>query len=147
MNPVEIHKVLSANDVGLTGGHQSGILVPKSIIKTDFFPALPKEIANPRTRVALSDAGEDIELVATLIYYNGREMGHSTRSEFRLTGIASYLKKLNAKVGDTLVFKSTNNPRSFAVTLHHQGSNIQVSEDVVRISLSGNWTTLKQGKR
>ena len=35
-----ISKVLSANDTGETGGHQAGILIPKSEIILSFFPKL-----------------------------------------------------------------------------------------------------------
>ncbi len=39
-----ISKKLSANDLGLTGSHQAGILVPKSTELQNFFPKLDPTI-------------------------------------------------------------------------------------------------------
>lgn len=43
-----ISKKLSANDIGINGTHQAGILVPKAKDILSFFPDLNAAIKNPR---------------------------------------------------------------------------------------------------
>lgn len=40
----QIRKTLSANDVGATGAHQAGILIPKNPKILAFFPSLDKSV-------------------------------------------------------------------------------------------------------
>ena len=42
-----ISKKLSANDIGINGAHQAGILVPKAKDILSFFPDLNAAIKNP----------------------------------------------------------------------------------------------------
>src|SRR5215469_7482404 len=44
----QIRKTLSANDVGSTGAHQAGILIPKDPKILAFFPTLDASTKNPR---------------------------------------------------------------------------------------------------
>jgi len=50
-----ISKVLSANDVGVTGGHQAGILIPKNPDILSFFPTLGNKDKNPRAQLRFLD--------------------------------------------------------------------------------------------
>ena len=44
-----ISKELSANDTGATGGHQSGMVIPKDPQILSFFPPLDKEDQESKT--------------------------------------------------------------------------------------------------
>lgn len=99
-----IEKILSSNDVGQTGGHQAGILVPKNPLILAFFPNLDASAKNPRIIInMLDDLGNDWTF--RFIYYNNRFFG-GTRNEYRLTGMTTYFKQFNLKAGDTLVFRN-----------------------------------------
>lgn len=80
-------KRLSANDVGLTGGHQAGIYLPAFFVRKAFGSALEdsKEL-NPRLAVHYEVIGRDGEEFVPLqvIYYNNKIIG-GTRDEFRVT--------------------------------------------------------------
>ena len=49
----QIFKVLSRNDTGETGGHQSGISIPRAIASSSIFPEMSKNILNQRREINL----------------------------------------------------------------------------------------------
>jgi len=55
MTPTAVEKILSANDSGETGGHQAGILVPKTGGVLEFFPSLKPRLKNPRAVIDVID--------------------------------------------------------------------------------------------
>jgi len=95
-----VHKTLSANDLGLTGSHQAGILVPKELARTDFLPQLDREELNPREDVYVR-LSTGREVVLKYIYYNNRRF-QGTRDEYRLTYLTRPLKEIGATVGAVL---------------------------------------------
>ena len=100
--PKTISKTLSANDVGDTGAHQAGILVPKDSAVLSFFPSLAPSEKNPRRLLVFTDEfGRSWKFA--FIYYNNRLFG-GTRNEYRLTRMTEYLRSTNAKPGDAVVF-------------------------------------------
>ena len=80
-------KRLSANDTGLTGGHQVGFYLPGDFALT-VAPELAQLVLNPRRvlRFGLISHGQRSE--PSLIYYNSRPIRHQAngRNEFRVTG-------------------------------------------------------------
>lgn len=102
MNP-QVEKVLSENDLGLTGSHQAGFLVPKSLLETGVFPKLSALEPNPRVRLKFEDQDSNEVWYFTYIYYNNKFFGGS-RNEYRLTGLAAFLKANALKPGDSIVF-------------------------------------------
>ena len=98
--PSKISKVLSANDVGETGGRMAGILVPKATNILSFFPTLDSQQKNPRCVLSFLDDWNESWTFA-FIYYNNRFWG-GTRNEYRLTRMTRYLRQLGAKSGDSL---------------------------------------------
>jgi hypothetical protein len=134
---MELVKVLSSNDVGSTGGHQSGVVIPKSVTSGDFFPALDPLMINPREtlKAVLEESGRTINL--NFIYYNGRLHGTSTRNEYRLTGISPFLKDVGAQEGDRLVFTRVG-PKQFLLRLEFGGS--LAAEGKIVVTLSKDWT-------
>lgn len=101
---MQVGKTLTANDLGLTGSHQAGILVPKSGHVLRIFPPLDEHRLNPDCEVAFWVAELGRTWTARFVYYNNRAHGMGTRSEYRLTRISGLLKDLRANVGDRLVF-------------------------------------------
>lgn len=117
--PAAIGKVLSANDLGLTGSHQGGIVVPKTGGLVDFFPSLNHGDVNPERFLNVKVPQLDSEFRFRFVYYNSRPRGEGTRNEFRLTGLAAVLRNLNAQVGDELIFR--RNPEgAFTMLLKRQ---------------------------
>jgi hypothetical protein len=96
-----ISKILSENDVGETGAHQAGILVPKSQEILSFFPSLNPKEKNPRAFLSFNDeSGSKWEFV--FIYYNNKFSG-GTRNEYRLTRMTRFFSSQNIKPGDELI--------------------------------------------
>ena len=100
-------KTLSRNDLGYTGGHQAGILVPKEIIKLDFFPFLDPSEYNPRCDISFNF--EDRIIAFTFIYYNNRLHGNGTRNEYRITGMTKFFRENCCEPGDVLKFSKDMN--------------------------------------
>ncbi len=135
----QITKTLTANDVGETGGHQAGILVPKEREILSFFPALNPREKNPRVTLAFREPDEITRWDFNFIYYNNRFFG-GTRNEYRLTCMTKYFRAWNAAVGD-LVVMSQNAEGRLQVELKR--SNIpEVTEDDVLV-LSGGWKVIQ----
>lgn len=99
----QIRKTLSANDVGATGAHQAGILIPKNPKILAFFPSLDASTKNPRISLYFYEEDELTKWRFEFIYYNGQFFG-GTRNEYRLTWMTEYLNSKNAKAGDQVRF-------------------------------------------
>lgn len=95
-------KTLTSNDLGLTGSHQAGFLVPKDLARSGFFPTLNVYEKNPREVITFSC--EQQEETFSFIYYNTKPLGLGTRDEYRVTGLSSFYKKHNCQLGDQLKF-------------------------------------------
>ena len=93
MSITTFQKILTANDVGLTGSHQAGMHVPKkntSFIK--FLPSLDVSKKNPSSFFDCLDI-ENNYWQFRFIYYNNKfhdERG--TRDEYRLTSTTKFFK-------------------------------------------------------
>lgn len=97
-----VTKVLTPNDIGSTGSHQAGIVVPRQDTMLAFFPALDASEYNPRELILFREVGALDEWALNFIYYNGKLHGRSTRNEYRLTGLTPFFRKHEAVVGDSL---------------------------------------------
>lgn len=115
MTSISFSKTLSANDTGLTGGHQAGILVPKGDRELlEFFPHLDPSVENPDAWIAVTDEhGEDRQL--RYIYYNKKRHGTGTRDEYRITHLTKYLRDADARPGDALVFAGVEGSRRYRI--------------------------------
>ena len=135
----QITKTLSANDVGETGGHQAGILVPKDREILSFFPTLNPREKNPRVTLAFREPDGITRWDFNFIYYNNRFFG-GTRNEYRLTCMTKFLRARNAAVGDMVVLsKDTEGRRQVDL----KRSNIpEVTENDVLV-LSGGWKVIR----
>ena len=94
---------LTANDLGETGSHQAGFLIPKGLIRGGLFPELSTSQRNPRSRLKLTRRSAGDVYFLNFIYYNNKLFG-GTRDEYRLTGISAMLRDYGIKVGDQIEF-------------------------------------------
>ncbi|MBS1069751.1 EcoRII N-terminal effector-binding domain-containing protein [Gluconobacter cerinus] len=118
MSQAQYAKLLSANDTGETGGHQAGILVPKTDAELlAFFPPLDLEKKNPDAWIWCEDKyGKKWKL--RYIYYNNKlHTPGGTRNEYRITWMTEYLRLNSAKPGDSVVFEATDEPDQFKIKL------------------------------
>ena len=98
---VGYQKTLSSNDVGLTGSHQSGLLIPKKEIGLiQFLPTLDPSIKNPSTLLnCVDEYGE--QHVLRYIYYNNKLHDRGgTRNEYRISRTTEFFRLFNAEPGD-----------------------------------------------
>jgi hypothetical protein len=139
-----VTKVLSRNDIGLTGGHQAGITVPKTGPMLDFFPVLDPTQFNPRHSFKGVDAHTDEEFTLTYIYYNGRILKRSTRNEFRLTGLTSFFNRHHAIDGDTLWIECLEKD-AYKFSIERK---IDLSDELPeKIALTGSWSTIRKAAK
>ena len=134
--PKAIRKQLSRNDVGETGGHQSGIVVPKNPTILRFFPTLDACEYNPRHDLVFrEDAGA--KWAFSFIYYNNRLFG-GTRNEYRLTCTTPFIRAHNLRSGDTLILTRDKQNR-FNITFDRL--NEPDNED--RLTLGTTWKVVE----
>ena len=118
MTQARYAKLLSANDTGETGGHQAGILVPKTDAELlAFFPPLDPNIKNPDAWIWCEDEfGKKWKL--RYIYYNNKlHVAGGTRNEYRITWMTEFLRLNSARAGDSVVFEATSEPDEFRIML------------------------------
>jgi hypothetical protein len=131
-------KTLSSNDVGVTGSHQAGILVPKANPDLlSFFPALDASLKNPDAWIVCADA-EGNEWKLRYIYYNNRlHTERGTRNEFRLTHLTAFLRQVSARPGDQLVFTATKKLGHYTISIDRSPRLVAISEKSGVIKLCG----------
>lgn len=137
-NRQRISKTLSPNDIGETGGHQAGILVPKSPEILGFFPRLDPCERNPRVHLVFCEDDGLTRWEFAFIYYNNALHG-GTRNEYRLTRMTRYLRNKNAGVGDEVVLTRDAETR-LLVALRR--NSLPAREDGV-LRLTGGWKVIK----
>ena len=133
----KISKKLSANDIGTTGGHQAGILVPKEKAILSFFPTLDAKAKNPRTTLVVRELKDGTRWEFNFIYYNNRLFG-GTRNEYRLTCMTQYLRAIDSRIGDDLAFSKDENDSIFVDCVRAEGNKATVNDQGVLV-LGGGW--------
>ena len=146
-NEFKVVKTLSRNDTGESKSHQSGITIPKSVVKTGIFPELGHEILNPRmTLKFIEDDGTVWDF--QFIYYNDVFFGKPKKishNEFRLTCVNNYIKKHNIKAGDEVWFAKVgvNEILKIGHTSKQQEITIAAENHITKIVLGKNWKSLR----
>lgn len=137
-------KTLSANDIGITGGHQAGIVVPKRREILQFFPALPSTQKNPRLVLPVRDVTSNEMWEFNYIYYNNRFFDEGgTRNEYRLTGMTRYLRMVAADVGDEIEFEKDENG-SYHMRLHRKSFAMSHSGSDDMLVLRSGWIIINR---
>lgn len=134
-----IVKKLSANDVGETGAHQAGILVPKQQSILTFFPVLDQREKNPRVTLTVRDKLDGSRWEFNYIYYNNKLFG-GTRNEYRLTCMTEYLRSAGAKTNDELELSQDENGSIHVGILRNQTAQATSAPGV--LVLSGGWKVI-----
>lgn len=135
-------KTLSANDVGATGGHQAGILIPRDEEILSFFPILDSSIKNPRMKLVIFERNSRERWEFNYIYYNTKILGLGTRNEYRLTGMTKFMRAINGKIGDRLSFSRDENA-SFEVEIIRGDNQSMTQIDDTTLVLGGGWTVIQ----
>lgn len=134
-------KTLSANDIGKTGTHQAGILVPKSEQELlAFFPSLDAGVKNPDAWIHCTDEqGEQRKF--RFVYYNNKLHDRDgTRNEYRLTYMTKYLKGISAEEGDALEFSRANGAGGYSIRLVRKPAvAAEPGDGPTRIKITAGW--------
>ncbi len=135
-------KTLSANDVGTTGGHMGGILVPKGDGELlAFLPPLDPNILNPSAWIEC-DTPDGTLLRLRFIYYNNRfHIPRGTRNEYRITWLTKFLRNANAREGDAFEISRTDGQDRYRIRVIPVSKPESVEDDdgPVRIRLTTGW--------
>lgn len=136
-------KTLSANDVGTTGGHMGGILVPKGDGELlAFLPRLDPSVLNPSAWIDCEtpDGGT---LRLRFVYYNNRmHAPNGTRNEYRITYLTKFLRDANAKEGDAFEIAQDEGAENYRIRVIARETVAEVEEEddgPVRITLTSGW--------
>ncbi len=127
---ISLHKILSKNDTGETGGHQDGFHIPKTREALLFFPQLEEGARNPRAQIVFIDTETNEQWTFSFIYYNNRLFG-GTRNEYRLTRVARYIKSKGLSSGDTVMLDRVN---SKYVIAHKKAAELNEGDGLLRLS-------------
>lgn len=134
---ISISKELSANDIGLTGGHQAGMHVPRDPALISFFPSLDPSTKNPRASLLCCDDAGQLWIFA-FIYYNNRFFG-GTRNEYRLTGMTRFIREAGLHVGDRIILRREPD-RAFQIGFSRKRP--AVSEHSAVVKLGSSWKVI-----
>lgn len=139
MAEITVRKELSANDVGKTGGHQAGMLIPKQNAILAFFPTLDANDYNPRQSILFTDDAGD-RRTFNFIYYNNKLHGRGTRNEYRLTGMTKFLREANLKVGDAILL--TRSGDDYGIRIERAGAP-EPTSGKTRLVLTAGWVIVE----
>jgi hypothetical protein len=135
-------KTLSANDVGATGGHQGGILIPKSETELlAFLPPLEPEVKNPD---AWFECVDEVGVLRRFrfVYYNNRlHDQNGTRNEYRITYMTRYFREMSAREGDTFEISRDEGEPNYSIRVIQKaaGPVEPAEEQVFRVKISSSW--------
>lgn len=125
MTELTFRKTLTANDVGKTGAHQSGIHIPKSMPELlRFLPELESTEFNPSSWVICRDDYDEIWKFRYIYYNNKFHSINGRRNEYRLTHITKFLKSHAASAGDFFVISKDNTFDEYRIKVVRQEENI-----------------------
>ncbi len=131
-------KFISPNDVGLTGGHQSGFYLPKSVYRM-FTPQPPIKGVVTKHPVKI-EWQDDIETESVITWY-----GERTRKEYRLTRFGRGFPYLaHDMVGDLLILilKEEDVFLAFLLDIEEDIEDIQNS---LGVRVSDSWGIYQDG--
>jgi len=132
-------KELSANDLGLTQSHQSGIFIPRSV--TSYFPNLDELSLNPSAWLSVVTAGESCTSWR-YVHYNNGVVADGTRDEYRVTRCQGTLRALGARVGDVLLLRRTA-PDTYLASL---SARMPIHPQLLVLHVDGPWRTVRLGR-
>lgn len=142
MTITTFRKTLSANDVGATGTHQGGILIPKTEGELlAFLPSLDPSTKNPDAWIECVDENGTIRRMRFVYYNNKFHDKHGTRNEYRITYMTRYFREVGATAGEGLEISRGENQVRYEIRIIRQSEDLatQSAEEVVRIKITSGW--------
>lgn len=131
-------KFLSANDTGLTGGHQCGIYIQKKCVPLIFDCLFEKGQNHKRSAEIVWN--EELSTVSSFTYY-----GTGTRNEYRITRFGRGFDLLKPNhTGDLVVICRESAERYYAYVLSHD-DEIEAFLDAFSLSPTGTNGLVKGG--
>jgi len=141
LSETTVQKVLTPNDLGLTGSHQAGIHIPKSLAW--FFPSLDETHLNPDRWLSFELPDGTVHQ-PRFIHYNNKLLTDSgTRDEYRLTRIVPVLVSLGSQVDGTIEFQRVLED---LYSLRITSPNVEENDGRMTITISGQWRVVRRGK-
>jgi hypothetical protein len=133
-------KTLSSNDVGATGGHQGGLLVPKSESELlQFLPPLNAATKNPDSWIECVDEHLNTFKFRYVYYNNKLHDQKGTRNEYRITYMTVYFRDAGARAGDVFEISKAASDRRYSIRIVKTADAGIAFEDgpLERIKLTG----------
>lgn len=135
-------KRLSANDVGSTGGHQGGILVPRTEGELlTFLPHLDPTIKNPDVWIECEDETGTVRKFRFVYYNNKLHDDGGTRNEYRITYMTKYFREVGAREGEELELSKNGTSSTYKIRVVRTVAPLdnQEESDGVRIKIKSAW--------
>lgn len=135
-------KTLSANDVGATGGHQGGILIPKSETELlSILPSLDPAIKNPDAWIDCEDEHGTVRRFRFVYYNNKLHDPTGTRNEYRITYMTGYFKEVLAREGESFEISRNENDIRYSIrVVRPKRESVEHEEHrEVRIKIKSAW--------
>lgn len=135
-------KILSANDVGSTGGHQGGILVPRTEGELlTFLPHLDPTIKNPDAWIECEDETGTVRKFRFVYYNNRLHDDGGTRNEYRITYMTKYFREVGAREGEELEISKSGTSSTYKIRVVRIVAPLdnQEESDGVRIKIKSAW--------
>ncbi len=139
MTRTAFRKTLSANDVGATGGHQGGVLIPKSERDLlEFLPDLDPSVKNPDAWLSCADPEGNKHRFRFVFYNNKLHDPKGTRNEYRITHMTAWFRNAGATEGDLFEIAREAGSSVYTVSVMKAGDESVIDTDLpTRIKLRG----------
>ena len=134
----KFRKRLSANDVGSTGGHQGGILIPKGEKELlAMLPPLNPNVKNPDAWIECRDDAAHA-LKFRFVYYNNKlHDDGGTRNEYRITHMTGWFRDVGAKEGDEFEISHEAGADVYSIGIRSKDVVDNDPQKGIRIRLTG----------
>ena len=139
MTRIAFRKTLSANDVGTTGGHQGGILIPKGEKDLlDLLPHLDPSVKNPDAWLPCADHDGTPHRFRFVYYNNKLHDPRGTRNEYRITHMTGWFRDKGAREGHVFEIAQDAGSPVYVVSVIMGGDQNPIDlEPASRIQLRG----------
>ncbi len=140
MKKKTFNKILSANDVGATGGHQAGVLIPKSEAELlAFLPPLAPSVKNPDAWIECKDEDGIVRRFRFVYYNNKLHDPTGTRNEYRITHMTGYFRDVGAREKDTFQISKSDGSARYDIRIIGQQQIPEAGSQAVRIKIRTGW--------
>jgi hypothetical protein len=134
------NKILSANDVGTTGGHQGGILIPKKEEELlAFLPPLDRSLKNPDAWLECRDENGKVRRFRFVYYNNKLHDPAGTRNEYRVTHMTGYFRDMGAREKDIFEISKSDNSSCYDIKILSKEQLATLPTKAVRIKIRSGW--------